>query len=155
MTAPRLRRSEDIDECVAALHAVHLRDGYPVRWPTDPARWLSPLGLRAAWVALDAEGVAGHVLLRDDRRGDAGALEVGRLFVRPSARRQGLAVRLLDVCRDEAASLDRDLVLETVDGSAAIHLYESTGWRRTETTTADWVDAAGAPVMLHRYRMSR
>jgi GNAT superfamily N-acetyltransferase len=115
---------------------------------------LTPLGLRSAWVTQDAEGIAGHVVLRDDRHGDPEAIEVSRLFVRPSARRQKHAVRLLDTCREQAAALGLELVLETIDGSAAMVLYEATGWQRTDSRTADWVDRAGAPVILHRYRLS-
>ncbi len=40
----RLRRPGDLPECVAALAEVHREDGYPTRWPAQPAAWLSPAG---------------------------------------------------------------------------------------------------------------
>ena len=46
----RPRDAGDLPALVTALRAVHDRDGYPVRWKADPAVWLSPDGLRAAWV---------------------------------------------------------------------------------------------------------
>jgi CBS domain-containing protein len=46
----RPREPGDLPALVTALRAVHERDGYPVTWKADPASWLTPDGLRTAWV---------------------------------------------------------------------------------------------------------
>ncbi len=150
----RPRTPEDVEECVALLHTVHLADGYPVLWPPDPNGWLSPRGLLEAWVAQDADGIAGHVVLRDDRDGDGSAVELGRLYVRPSARRHGVAVRLIAACREWAAADGLDLVLETVAGTPAVALYEASGWRLESSRAAGWSLRSGQPATLLRYRLA-
>jgi GNAT superfamily N-acetyltransferase len=165
----RDRTAGDLDECVALLAAVHAADGFPMHWPGDPRRWLSPRGLRRAWVAIGAPahgaasepavgtaGIVGHVVVRDDRFGAGPSVaELGRLFVHPAVRRQRVAVRLLDHAREWADREGLTLVLEVAatDGSAAIELYEATGWQHTETILADWTGPAGEAVNLHRYRL--
>lgn len=98
----RSRTQDDLDGCVKALAEVQAADGYPVDWPDDPAGFLTPSDLAGAWVAVDDEGVAGHVGVTV---GDA----VTRLFVAPRARGRGLAVRLLE------ALTVRPLTLEVSD----------------------------------------
>lgn len=57
--------------------------------------------------------------------------EISKLLVSPSARRRGIAGRLMDAVEAEAWSRGRTvLVLDTVTGSAAAHLYEGRGWNR-------------------------
>jgi GNAT superfamily N-acetyltransferase len=144
----RPRTRADLDACVAALRAVHEADRYPLNWPADPARWLTPPGLAAAWVAtLDDVHLAGHALLLESPSGD---LELARLFVPPAARRRAVASALLRT----AAALGRPLFLQVAAGdrSPATALYEATGWRHTHTTTADWTAPDGSPVRLHHYR---
>jgi GNAT superfamily N-acetyltransferase len=159
----RDRQEGDLDPCLALLSVVHAADGYPMHWPADPYRWLNPRGMRQAWVAIGrlsagAEGIVGHVLVRDDRLGgDPSAAELGRLFVHPGVRRQGVAAQLLDHARDWAARSGLTLVLEVAAAgrSAAMDLYQATGWRHVDTVTADWTGPAGEPVRLHRYRDTR
>ncbi len=149
----RERQPSDLDGCVEALRAVQQADGYPVAWPADPARWLSPAGSPGAWVAVaEADVVVGHVLVQSVD-GEAAVVEVGRLFVAPGARGNSLGARLLDRVRTWAAERGVGLVLEvTADQrSGAIALYERTGWRRVDTYRADWTAPDGAPVTLHRY----
>jgi len=144
----RPRTPADLDACVAALREVHEADRYPMNWPSDPARWLTPPGLAAAWVAaLDDVPLAGHALLLESPAGD---LELARLFVPPAARRRAVASALLQT----AAALGRPMFLEVAatGRSPATALYEAAGWRHTGTTTADWTTPAGAPVRLHHYR---
>jgi GNAT superfamily N-acetyltransferase len=144
----RPRTPADLDACVAALREVHESDGYPTNWPADPATWLTPPDVAAAWVAaLDDVPLAGHALLVNRPSGD---LELARLFVPPAARRRAVASALLTT----AASLGRPLVLEVVDEgrSPAMALYETAGWHYTHSTTAAWTARDGSPVRLRHYQ---
>jgi GNAT superfamily N-acetyltransferase len=73
-------------------------------------------------VAQDGRGFSGHVLLRDDEDGDGSTVELGRLFVRPTVRRQGVAAGLMSACRDWAAASGLGLVLHVVSGTPAATL---------------------------------
>lgn len=138
----RTRTPQDLDACVEALADVQRADRYPVDWPADPARWLTPSDLLTAWVAVSGDGVTGHIGLTMEGT-------VTRLFVRPSARGAGLAERLLDTACKEAAM---PLTLEVSDeGRAAIALYERAGWRRVSSHRAEWLNAAGEPALMHHY----
>ena len=81
----------DLPGCVRSLRAAHAADGYPSRWPADPAAWLRPAGVLEAWVATRDGVVAGHVCVT--REGDGCA--VSRLFVTPEGRGSGLGAALL------------------------------------------------------------
>lgn len=142
----RKRRERDLDACVAVLAQVHTHSGYPHHWPDDPARWLTPDELTAAWVA-EADGrVVGHVALC--------GREVSRLCVAPAARGAGLGGRLLRAVEEEAAARGLRPVLEvkTTDTSA-IALYERLGWVRRATERQEW--GAGEVVAVHRYEVAR
>ncbi|WP_051823314.1 GNAT family N-acetyltransferase [Streptomyces sp. NRRL S-1448] len=138
----RRRRATDLDACTAVLAEVHAHSGYPHHWPDDPARWLTPDGLTAAWVALSAGRIVGH-----------GALcgrEVSRLYVAPGARGAGHGGRLLGAVEDAAAARGLRPVLEVkATDTAAIALYERRGWIRRATEQQDW--GAGETVTVHRY----
>ncbi len=151
----RDRTAEDLEACLATLTAVHAADGYPMHWPDDPYRWLTPRGFRRAWVAFGDADIAGHVLVRDDHDGDESTAELGRLFVHPAVRREGIALRLLAQCRHWATKEGLDLVLEVAAAGRvpAMALYEATGWRHVGTDLADWTGPAGEPVHLHHYRL--
>ncbi len=57
--------------------------------------------------------------------------DVAKMLVRRSARRQGLARRLLAAAEEAARAAGRTvLVLDTVTGGAAWHLYQRCGWQR-------------------------
>lgn len=144
----RPRTGADLDAAVAALRAVHEADGYPMNWPSDPGRWLTPPDLAAAWVALVAGDLAGHVVVLDSG-------EVGRLFVTLAARRRAVASALLAAAADWAAAEGRELTLNVTDTrrSGAVALYEAAGWQHTHTTTADWTAPDGSPVRLRHYRL--
>ena len=121
--------------CVELLRDVHERGGYPINWPADPARWLSPESALGSWVAVGDGPVVGHVVLTavDDHA------EVERLFVDPNATRQGIGRQLLDHCVRTAAGLGRKLSLEVVDNRGpAVQLYRRAGWRETRRTPIDW-----------------
>ena len=149
----RPRRAEEMAALVEMLREVHLKDGYPSRWPEDPEGWLSPPGLTRAWVAEDPEtGLLGHVGVVTDGEGPAG---VTRLFVSPAARGRGLALgaRLLEAVTEWAREQGLGLVLDVVeDGGAAIALYERLGWQLVERGTADWETADGRRLPLRIYR---
>jgi GNAT superfamily N-acetyltransferase len=144
----RSRTRADLDACVAALRAVHLTDGYPTNWPADPARWLTPPGMAAAWVAsLEDVPLAGHALVMDA----GGELELARLFVAPAARRRSVASSLLAAVAEWAR---KPLVLRVTDEdrSSAIALYEASGWVFTHSSVATWTAPDGSAVRLRHYR---
>jgi GNAT superfamily N-acetyltransferase len=146
-----MRGGGDLDACVTLLAAVHAADGYPAYWPDEPGRWLTPRDLLNAWVARQADEVVGHVCLCRAEDGASGGIwsgatglpierlgAVGRLFVAPAARRQGLGERLLLAAGDEARRLGRHPVLEVLERDrAAAALYERLGWRRAGPLDAE------------------
>ncbi|MFL6139249.1 MAG: GNAT family N-acetyltransferase [Frankiaceae bacterium] len=150
----RKRTVADLAACVAALRATHGADGYPERWPADPAGWLAPPGMLGAWVAVAGDAVLGHVLIRAGEATKGGgriaaaaglAVErtamVGRLLVVPGARGAGLGGALLGVA--VAAARERGLapVLDVASGAAAaIALYDREGWRRVGTAVEEITD---------------
>jgi len=140
----RARRSEDLEPCVEVLRAVRLADGYPMKWPSDPRAWLDHRQLDQAWVAQSSPGViVGHVAVQNGR-------ELTRLFVAPAARRLRVGSALLDHVSMWAGGR---LILNVIDrpDSPAVAFYERTGWRYTNTTTADWTGSRGEPVRLRHY----
>ena len=149
------RDAADIDPCVQALATIHQTSGYPTNWPADPARWLTPSGVLHAWIATTSGlPIAGHVILRQLPAGatDERAAEVSRFFVVPAARRQGIALALLQKTIHWAATNELDLVLEVTDQlQAARAVYERAGFRRINTKRADWTTLDGQPVTLHGY----
>lgn len=141
------------------LAEVHQISGYPTNWPGDPAGWLTPPETVAAWVAAsDDAPVAGHLVLRQLPPGpsEQAVAEVSRLFVAPSARRQGVAQALLAQAMHWAEVNSHDFVLEVTDRlQAAQTLYERIGFVRSATKQADWTTPAGHPVTLYKYSWSR
>jgi GNAT superfamily N-acetyltransferase len=137
----RSRTAADLPACVATLRVVHQEDGYPLNWPADPQAWLTPLGLREAWVAVEGETVTGHAIVTGDG-------ELSRLFVSPQRRGTGLARELIAHAR---AAHGGPLVLEVANAAAAAY-YERTGWILTGSAVADWTAPDGSPVTLRRYR---
>ncbi|WP_371405067.1 N-acetyltransferase family protein [Kribbella sp. NBC_00662] len=131
----RERRDEDLAVCVELLREVHQQAGYPINWPTDPARWLSPDSALGYWVAVVDDRVVGHVVLTAVRD----HAEVERLFVDPTATGKGIGRQLLQHCVTTAAALNRELSLEVVDNRGpAVHLYRRAGWLETGRTPIDW-----------------
>lgn len=156
----RLRTDADLPSCVAALAQVHELDGYPVHWPADPQGWLSP-ALLGAWVVGPPDGVLAHVLLVAATATDhllAAAVDadvddvalVSRLFVRPDARGNGLARRLLDAATDAAGH--RRVALEVdVTAAGAVTCYQAAGWQQVGTAEAHWLDRSGQPARMHHF----
>lgn len=164
----RPRQPAGIAACVAVLAMVHAADGYPLRWPEDPAGWLTPDRLLAAWVAESAQAerqVIGHVALCG-AAGDRAApvwsaaaglppeqiAEVVRLFVAPDARGQGMGAALLAEACAWARAHDLRPALQVLDHDrAAVALYERAGWQRVATGPTFPAPASGAPVTLLTY----
>ncbi|NYI08253.1 GNAT family N-acetyltransferase [Allostreptomyces psammosilenae] len=160
----RHRAEHHLDACVDLLAEVHERDGYPRRWPADPAGWLTHPALLAAWVA-ESDGVpVGHVALCCATDADAapplwarqsgtpaeGAGVVSRLFVAPRARGQGVGTRLVAAVVRGARERGLHPVLEVLDSdTAATALYERLGWQRLATVRRRW--GTGETVTVHCY----
>lgn len=151
----RARQLEDLESCVDVLARVHAAGGYPTNWPVDPARWLTPSGLVEAWVAGTGEvPVAGHMILTKAHAGLPGreTAEVGRVFVDPEVRRQGVARVLMRHVQVWAVDNGVDLHLWVTDQmSAAQALYKECGFSLAETGIADWTGPDGEPIVVHRY----
>jgi GNAT superfamily N-acetyltransferase len=125
------------------LAQAHRSSAYPVHWPVDPARWLTPDALLAAWVA-EVDGVVlGHIAIatagevtaqpwaEDTGRPVGQAAEITRLFVADAAQGRSVGRRLLDVACAEARERGRHPVLGVLDHNrSAIALYHRAGWRR-------------------------
>jgi GNAT superfamily N-acetyltransferase len=159
----RNRAAADVPRCVEALAEVHEADRYPMVWPEDPAKWLSPSNLLAGWIAERSGVIVGHVVLIAGGDAPDGLPSHGRplatvkrLFVTPAARRQGIGERLLAHTHAWAARSGWSLILDVAElgSGAAIALYERAGWRHTSSTTADWTTPDGEPVTMRYYRPS-
>jgi len=155
----RRREEEDLGRCVRVLERVRVNDNYPVHWPDDASRWLSPRGTACTWVAEVERTIVGHVVLltlvTDDADWEAAtgvnATELGvvsRLFVDPDSRRAGVGGTLLDTASAEAVARGLHPVLDVIETRAsATHLYEQRGWRRV--LTKPW--SADAELAHHFY----
>lgn len=160
----RPRADGDLPALVADLRAVHERDGYPVRWKDDPAGWLTPDGMRAAWVVERDGRPVGHAALTavapDDPATATWAAAVGehpdrlscltRLFVVLGARGAGIGAALLDTAVAHARAQGRRAVLEVSPADApAVALYRRSGWRSAGDGPARWwVPGGGTSLLL-------
>ncbi len=159
----RRRTDQDLPNCVRALEAVHAADGYPSRWPEQPAGWLCPSGCAAAWVAeQEPDTILGHicvVLGVDDPVVTAaiGATprqlaRVSRLFVAPAARGRGLGPTLLTTLSSWTSERGLRLMLDVVeDARTAVALYERLGWRLVDRRPADWLTPQGIYLPVRVY----
>lgn len=150
----RERAAEDLPACVRTLEAVHTSNAYPVRWPADPAGWLSPAGSTAAWIAELDGAVVGHMcVVRGVEDPLVTALTgagpdrlsaVSRLFVAPDARGRGIGAALLAAGSAYASARGLRLMLDVVDdGGPAVALYERSGWQLVDRRLADWTTPEG------------
>jgi GNAT superfamily N-acetyltransferase len=160
----RAREAGDLPALVTALRAVHERDGYPVTWKADPAAWLTPDGMRAAWVVERGGRPVGHAALAavgpDEPAAPAWSLATGqpaerlslltRLFVTLDARGQGVGLELLDTAVQHAADDGRTAVLEVSPADLpAVALYRRSGWRDAGPGPSRWwVPGGGTSLLL-------
>ncbi|MFJ4294768.1 GNAT family N-acetyltransferase [Curtobacterium sp. NPDC089689] len=141
------RAEADQDALVEVLWRAHVF-GYPAVWPDDPARWLAPTGLRAAWVAVVDDRVVGHVGIAVPAPGRMP--EVTRLFVDPDHRARGIADALLDAAEQSVPGSHLRLDV-TEDATGAWRLYERRGWCLTGRGPADWCTPSGEVPTLRFY----
>jgi GNAT superfamily N-acetyltransferase len=141
----RARVDADASGCERLARAVHASDGYPISLRDDDFLGfvVSPAAL-AAWVIVRDAEIVGHVALHARTSRPAMALAaasigvdeselgvVARLMVSPSARRRGIARRLLDIAVAEACRRDLVPILDVVTVyEPAVALYERAGWAR-------------------------
>ncbi|MFI7600878.1 GNAT family N-acetyltransferase [Actinoplanes sp. NPDC049681] len=146
-----------MDACVTALRHTYEADSYPLNWPHDPRRWLTPPGLLHAWVAEHPSGVvAGHVVLQrvaSAHDGDQPVAELSRLYVIPAARRRSIASALVTHAREWASERNLGLTLTVTDQrrSGAVAFYGASGWQYTHSTRAGWLAPDGSDVTLRHY----
>ena len=91
-------------------------------------------GRTTPFVAMDEDGriVGSTLLVRSTYENTPHRAEIGKVIVRRSHRRRGLASALMLAAEERARDDGRWLlVLDTVEGSAAEALYESLGWQTT------------------------
>jgi GNAT superfamily N-acetyltransferase len=159
--AIRIRRADDLADCVAVLRRVYEQNGYPGRWPADPAGWISH-EVVTAWVDIGGGQVVGHVglgrglearcLREATGKEPAETATVVRLFVDPGARRGGVGRALLGAAVAEARARGLQPVLDVEDDSlGAIALYERSGWRLAGRGPAWWLTADGHRPVLRYY----
>lgn len=158
----RPRQRADLPALSAALHEVHDADAYPTLWITDPVAFLAPPD-EGAWVALHGGEPAGQVLLRRPSEPlpewlrvvglpAADLAVISRLFLRPSARGQGLAEALFRAAWAEARARGWRAALDVhIKNAAAVRLYERLGWERVATVRADFHDPDGSLAWVHVY----
>jgi ribosomal protein S18 acetylase RimI-like enzyme len=158
----RQRQPEDLPGLVDVLAEAHRSAAYPVYWPADPARWLTPDQLLGAWVA-EVDGVVlGHIAIATPGQETAGpwsadtgrpigqAVEITRLFVADAAQGRSVGRRLLDEACAAARHQDRHPVLGVLDHNrAAIALYDRAGWRRL--SSVDFRPHGDSIGILHCY----
>ncbi|MGL4178580.1 MAG: GNAT family N-acetyltransferase [Dermatophilaceae bacterium] len=139
----RPRTDADLPALARVLVEVHATDGYPVEGVADPLAWLTLPGAIGAWVAeLDGQPV-GHVALTEpgpgdeaprlyaERHGPEPTAVLGRLFISPASRGQGLAEQLARTAMSAAHDAGRVAVLDVMQKDhAAIRLYKRLGYLR-------------------------
>ena len=150
----RTRVQNDLVGCARLARCVHVLDGYPPHLPDGVKAFLARPEPIEAWVAEDGGRLIGHVALNGTSSHQVmtlaseatgldpdGLAVVARLLVAPEARRHGCGRALLRQAAGHARTEGRCAVLDVaVHFSAAIALYESSGWTRLGTVTTMFRD---------------
>lgn len=160
----RQRTAADMTGCARLLVEVHRIDGYPVEGVADSLGWLSPATLRRAWVG-DLHGtVVGHGLVHEateaddaavlwsERSGESPAqlLVLGRLFVGPAGRNQGVGARLVRAAMGFAQDQGCRMVLDVMEKDhTAIRLYERMGWQNIGAVTHYFGEGKEVPAQCY------
>lgn len=146
-TSIRRRRAGDLTACVALLGDVHEQYRYPIRWPTDPPTWLTPVDIAQAWVASVDDVLVGHVCL--SRSEATSRLMLERLFVSPSLQGAGVGRALVSTATEWAIAHQYRLTLDVAENcEAAIALYGALGWTLVGRASIEW----GGEVASHLLR---
>jgi ribosomal protein S18 acetylase RimI-like enzyme len=142
-TQVRRRTDADVSACAELLREVYALDGYPVEGVDDAEGWMYPVGLIAAWVAVEASGeVLGHAAVCEPNDDDAAVpmlidraggsksdiVVLARLFVGPAARGRGLGRSLANAALDYAREKRLRAVFDVMEKDRnAIRIYEQMG----------------------------
>ena len=104
-------------------------------------------GSRILLVAEDRGAIVGTAVLTLAPQPNAPhRADVGKMLVHSSARRRGLATRLLDATEAAARALGRTLLmLDTQTASAGDHLYRSRGWTELGVVPGHALTPDGTP----------
>ena len=159
----RAKQDSDTPALLPLLLAVHHADGYPRHLPADQAAFVTSRHETAAWVALRAGQIVGHIALHQASgdptlRTAQRATElppdqlavVARLLVAPTIRRAGLGRQLLTTATEHAAARGQQAVLDVVqDAMAPIALYEAAGWSRLEPVTLGFDDGTSLDLWVY------
>lgn len=144
----RPRAPEDVAGLLVVLQRTHDEEGYPVRQAAVSEWWLASEDELGGWVATDDGRVVGHVALHpavgealplwQQATGKAAhqLAVVSRLFTDRTVR--GAGTLLLQHAVEQAASMDRDAVLQVDPDSPARQLYLRRGWREVGTARQQW-----------------
>lgn len=162
----RPRTTDDLPGLGRLAEAVWRTDRYPTYRPADldlVQDFLVSNDAIEAWVAESDGQLVGHVALHNTSspdvmevarqrtgRTDDQLAVVARLLVSPHTRSRGLGTALLNAATTEARSLGRLAILDVVTTyTAAIRLYEASGWQRIGTV--DFPLPGGQSVPEHVY----
>ena len=140
----RYRVEDDLAALEGLPELVHHRDGYPAYLFGDLRDFVASPDALSAWAAETEGQIEGHVALHSSswdgvmRLGrDATGLSdddlavIARLLVSPTARRQCVGRALLETATTHAWQLGLRSILDVIATyTAAIRLYEDTGWTR-------------------------
>jgi GNAT superfamily N-acetyltransferase len=160
----RPRLDEDLPNLGLLAEAVYRTDGYPIYRPADLVQdFLVSSDAIEGWVAESDGEVLGHVALHNSSwsgvmkearestgRADDQLAVVARLLVSPHARSRGLGTALLDAATAKAQSLRRLAILDVgTTYTAAVRLYEATGWQRIGTVDFPMPDGHSLPEYVY------
>ena len=83
------------------------------------------------WGAFEDGGLVGTIQLNlESRANGIHRAEIAKVMVHTSQRRRGIAKAMMEVAEAEAFRLGRTtLVLDTLEGHAAVLLYQNLGWQ--------------------------